>query len=144
MGKLDEFLQNDFIAEERIQEVEINGFPYPFVIKSITEGENKAIRNTCRKITFDKKTHQKDVEVDSDLYNNRLIIACCVEPNFKDAETQRSQGVVGAEKLLDKILDPGQYTDLLLAVQNILGFSDDINDLTEEAKNSSPVGETTL
>lgn len=144
MGKLDEFLQNDFIAEERIQEVEINGFPYPFVIKSITEGENKAIRNTCKKVTFDKKTHQKDTEVDSDLYNNRLIIACCVEPNFKDAETQKRQGVVGAEKLLDKILDPGQYTDLLLAVQSILGFTDDINDLTEEAKNSSPVEETTL
>lgn len=144
MGKLDEFLQNDFIAEEKTQEVEIKGFPYPFKIKSITEGENKAIRNTCKKVTFDKKTHQKDTEVDSDLYNNRLIIACCVEPNFKDAETQKRQGVVGAEKLLDKILDPGQYTDLLLAVQSILGFTDDINDLTEEAKNSSPVEETTL
>ena len=144
MGKLDEFLQNDFIAEEKTQEVEIKGFPYPFKIKSITEGENKEIRNTCKKVTFDKKTHQKDTEVDSDLYNNRLIIACCVEPNFKDAETQKRQGVVGAEKLLDKILDPGQYTDLLLAVQSILGFSDDINDLTEEAKNSSPVEETTL
>ena len=42
---------------------------------------------------------------------------------------------MGAEDLIDKILNPGQYTDLLLAIQEINGFTADINELKEEAKN---------
>lgn len=72
MGKLQEFLMQ---SEERAQvteEVAISGFPVPFTVKSITEGENKALRKTCQKVNFDKKTHQKTTETDMDLYNNRL------------------------------------------------------------------------
>lgn len=68
-------------------------------------------------------------------YNSRLVAACCVEPNFKDAALQEKYGVRGAEDLINRLLNPGQYTDLLLAIQEINGFSDDINDLREEAKN---------
>lgn len=135
MGKLQEFLMEQEVEPTTTAEVEIKPFPFPFVIRSITEGENKAIRRSCQKITFDKKTHQKQTEVDKDLYNNRLIIACCVDPNFKDAELQSKYGVMGAEDLIDKILNPGQYTDLLLAIQEINGFTADINELKEEAKN---------
>ncbi len=69
------------------------------------------------------------------MYNNRLVIACCVDPNFKDAELQKKYGVVGAEALADKILNPGQFTELLLAIQDLNGFSDDINEMVDEAKN---------
>jgi len=135
MGKLQEFLMEQQVEPTTTAEVEIKPFPFPFVIRSITEGENKAIRRSCQKVIFDKKTHQKQIEIDRDLYNNRLIIACCVDPNFKDAELQAKYGVMGAEDLIDKILNPGQYTDLLLAIQEINGFTEDINELKEEAKN---------
>ena len=85
MGKLQEFLMSNQDDIQATAEVTVSGFPVPFTIKSITEGENKAIRKSCQKITFDKKTHQKTTETDQDLYNNRLVIACCVDPNFKDA-----------------------------------------------------------
>lgn len=116
-------------------EVAITPFPFPFVVRSITESENKVIRKSCQKITFDKKTRQKQTETDTDLYNSRLVVACCVEPNFKDAALQEKHGVRGAEDLIDKLLKPGQYTDLLLAVQEINGFTDDVNELRDEAKN---------
>ena len=135
MGKLQEFLMQ---SEERAQvteEVAISGFPVPFTVKSITEGENKALRKTCQKVNFDKKTHQKTTETDMDLYNNRLVIACTVDPNFKDADLQAKYGVMGAEALIDVLLKPGQFIDLLLGVQEINGFTDDVNDLREEAKN---------
>ena len=106
MGKLQEFLMQ---SEERAQvtaEVAISGFPVPFTVKSITEGENKALRKTCQKVNFDKKTHQKTTETDMDLYNNRLVIACCVDPNFKDADLQAKYGVMGAEALIDVLLKP--------------------------------------
>ena len=135
MGKLQEFLMQ---SEERAQvtaEVAISGFPVPFTVKSITEGENKALRKTCQKVNFDKKTHQKTTETDMDLYNNRLVIACCVDPNFKDADLQAKSGGMGAEALIDVLLKPGQFVDLLVAIQDVNGFTDDVNDLREEAKN---------
>jgi hypothetical protein len=135
MGKLQEFLLEQESETTVETTVEIKPFPFPFVIRSITEGENKAIRKSCQKTIYDKKTRQKQTEIDTDLYNNRLVIACCVEPNFKDAELQAKYGVIGAEDLIDKILNPGQYTDLLLAIQEINGFTDDVNELREEAKN---------
>lgn len=135
MGKLQEFLMSNQDDIQATAEVAVSGFPVPFTIKSITEGENKAIRKSCQKITFDKKTHQKTTETDQDLYNNRLVIACCVDPNFKDAELQAKFGVMGAESLIDVLLKPGQFVDLLLGVQEVNGFSDDVNDLREEAKN---------
>ena len=134
MGKLQEFLMGQEIGEVT-DGVTIAPFPFPFIIRSISEAENKAIRKTCQKIEFDKKTRQKRIDTDTDLYNSRLVVACCVEPNFKDAALQEKYGVRGAEDLIDKILKPGQYTDLLIAVQEINGFTDDINDLRDEAKN---------
>ena len=134
MGKLQEFLMEQDIGTTQT-EVQIAPFPFPFVVKSITEAENKAIRKTCQKISFDKKTRQKQIETDTDLYNSRLVVACCVEPNFKDAALQEKYGVRGAEDLIDRLLKPGQYTDLLIAVQEINGFADDVNDLRDEAKN---------
>ncbi len=134
MGKLQEFLMGAELGEVRTK-VTIAPFPFPFEIRSITEAENKTIRKTCQKVEFDKKTRRKTTETDVDLYNSRLVAACCIEPNFKDAALQEKYGVRGAEDLINLILNPGQYTDLLLAVQEINGFSDDVNDLREEAKN---------
>ena len=53
----------------------------------------------------------------------------------KDAELQAHHGVRGAESLIDVLLKPGQFLDLLMAIQDINGFSDDINEQKEEAKN---------
>ena len=97
MGKLQDFLMEQDVAAQAQVEVAIAPFPFPFVVKSITEAENKAIRKTCQKISFDKKTRQKQTETDTDLYNTRLVAACCVEPNFKDAALQEKYGVRGVQ-----------------------------------------------
>lgn len=135
MSKLMEFLMSDDAGKEVQTTVDIAGFPEPFTIKSITEAQNKELRKSCQTTVFNKKTHQKEVETDNDLYNCRLIAACCVDPNFKDAELQARHGVMGAEKLIDRILKPGQFLDLLMAIQDVNGFSEDINIKREEAKN---------
>lgn len=136
MGKLQEFLMSKKDETPVQTEVKVAGLPFPFVIHSITEAENKEIRKSCQKTTFDKKTHKRETETDNDLYNTRLVIACCSDPNFKDAEFQKAKGVVGAEALVNKVLTPGQFVDLLLGVQEVNDFTaDDINDLRDEAKN---------
>ncbi|MFV0351230.1 MAG: phage tail assembly chaperone [Oscillospiraceae bacterium] len=142
MGKLEDFLLAQKIEAQVETEVVVStrfvdkgGAPLPFRIRSITEAENKAIRKECQKTTFNKKTRQKDVETDTDLFLNRLVLACTVEPNFKNAELQKHYGVMGAEALINAMLLPGEYTELLQAVQEINGFDLDVNSLVEEAKN---------
>ncbi len=135
MGKLQEFLMANEVNKEETVEVQVSQLPAPFTIRAISEKENKAIRKSCQKTTIDKKTRQKQTETDTDLYSNRLVVACCVDPNFKDAELQAKYGVRGAEDLIDVLLKPGQFTELLMAVQEINGFADDVNELRDEAKN---------
>lgn len=135
MSKLMDFLMSDGAGKEVQTTVNISGFPEPFIIRSITEAQNKEIRKSCQTTTFNKKTHQKEVETNNDLYNCRLIATCCLDPNFKDAELQAHHGVRGAESLIDVLLKPGQFLDLLMAIQDINGFSDDINEQKEAAKN---------
>ena len=135
MGKLQDFLMNEYDAAPVQTEVNIKGFPFPFIVRSINQEQNKIIEASCRKVSFNKKTHQKEVETDQALYSTRLIAECTVEPNFKDAELQKRFGVIGAEALIEKIFVSGGYADLLRAVSEINGFGTDINDLVEQAKN---------
>lgn len=135
MGRLQDFLLHEYEYERVEKEVAMAPFPFPFVVQSITEGEHKEIRKSCQTVSFDKKTHQRQTDTNTDQYSNRLVVACCVEPNFKDSALQEKYGVRGAEALIDKLLDPGQFTNLLTAIQEVNHFDNDINDLKEEAKN---------
>ena len=143
MGKLQDFLLNN--KPQAAGEIEVvvskrfldkDGAPIPFKIRAISEAENKKIRNSCQRTTINKKTHQKETETDTNAYMNKIVIESTVDPNFKDASLQEKMGVMGAEALLDTLLLPGEYAELLAAVQEVNGFNDDFDDLRAEAKNS--------
>lgn len=135
MGKLTEFLTANKVDSNITTEVEIKPFPFPFVVKSITEAENKLIRKSCQTAEYNKKTHQKELQTDTQTYLTKLVVACTVDPCFKDAELQAAYDVVGAEALVEKLLTPGQYAALLQAVNDINSFDNDMEELVEEAKN---------
>ena len=134
MGKIQDFLSKREISSET-REVNVTGIPFPFVIRAIGQEENKVIKKTCTKTYTDKKSGQRITETDVDAYNNKLIAACCVEPNFKDAAWQADNGVMGEEALIEKVLKPGEFLELVIAIQSICGFDADINDEIEAAKN---------
>lgn len=135
MGKLQEFLTKNIVDANVTAEVNIKPFPHPFVIKSITQAENSQIRKSCTVTELNRKTHQKESVTDTQAYLNKLIVACTVDPCFKDADLQSAYGVMGAEALLEKILTPGQYAELLQAVNDINCFDNDMQELVDEAKN---------
>lgn len=135
MGKLQEFLTQNIVGANVTAEINIKPFPHPFVIKSITQAENAQIRKACTVTEINRKTHQKESVTDTQAYLNKLIVACTVDPCFKDADLQSAYGVVGAEALLEKILTPGQYAELLQAVNDINCFDTDMQELVDEAKN---------
>ena len=135
MGQLQDFLTKNKVENTVTTEVIIKPFPFPFVVKTITEAENKLIRKSCQTMEYNKKTHQKELQTDTTAYLTKLVVACTVDPCFKDAALQEAYGVVGAEALVEKLLTPGQYAALLQAVNDINSFDNDMEALVEEAKN---------
>ncbi|MNW45934.1 Phage XkdN-like protein [compost metagenome] len=107
--------------------------PIPWKLRSMTEEENEAIRKSAQRKVKEKGVVTTDIN--SEEYLARLVVSSVVFPDLKDAELQKSYGVLGADKLLRKMLLPGEYAGLLQKVQNINGFDKDINDLVDEVKN---------
>lgn len=107
-----------------------DGKPVPFVIRPITQEENKQlIKKYSRK-------DKKGVETfDRAEYVSELTANAVVFPDLTNAELQKAYGVLGASALLQKMLYVGEYAELAQAVQELSGLDSDINEDIEEAKN---------
>jgi hypothetical protein len=106
-------------------------------IKAITTGENEALmRESTIKVPVTGKRGQYTSEVDGNKYNAKLMAACTVYPNLNDEELQKSYAVMGAEALIKAMLLPGESVKLLEEITKINKFGEDINELTNEVKNS--------
>jgi hypothetical protein len=103
-------------------------------LQAITEEENEMLRKSATKKSRGNGG-QTVVETDQNEYVSKLAVASVVFPNLKDAELQKSYGVLGAENLIRKMLLSGEYGNLLLKVQQLNGYDVGVNDLVEEAKN---------
>lgn len=120
----------EVVVSERFKE---KGKPIPWKLRSMTEGENEAIRKSAQRKVKDKGV--VTTETNTDEYLAKLAVASVVYPDLKDAELQKSYGVVGADQLIKRMLLPGEYATLIQKVQEINGFDKDINELSEEVKN---------
>lgn len=120
----------EFVVSERFKGED--GKPIPWKIRALTESENAEIRKSSTKRV--KVKGQYVPELDHEEYVAKLIAASVVFPDLKNAELQKSYGVLGAEKLLRKMLLSGEYGKLAQKVQEINGF-EDVNELADEVKN---------
>jgi uncharacterized protein YbcV (DUF1398 family) len=117
----------EVIVSNRFQE---DGKPVPFVIRPITQEENKQL---IKKHT--KKDKKGNDTFDRAEYISELTANAVVFPDLTNAELQKAYGVLGASSLLQKMLYVGEYAELAQAVQNLSGLDDDINNNIEQAKN---------
>lgn len=133
MGSIKDFLID--ASNEETQEVKLKRFPSPFVIKSITEEENDALKRQYT-VKVRAKNGAKVPDMDTNKYMIALILSCIVEPDLKNADLQAFYNTTGsAGDTLKKMLKPGEYTTLFQAIQDINGFdSDEMDDLVDEAK----------
>lgn len=111
------------------------GNPIPWELRAIDEELNESLRKSCTKQERDKKTRNITEKTDHQLYLTKLIVECVVFPNLKDAQLQESYGVLGAERLIKKMLTSGEYSELLEKVLEVNGFDKDMDELVVEAKN---------
>ena len=109
--------------------------PIDWEIKVLSSDEDEALRNACKKKEIIPGTRQTTVTLDQDKYAGALICECVVYPNLNSAQLQESYGVVGAEALVKKMLTPGEYTDLYMAVSQANGFQVGMEEKIKQAKN---------
>ncbi len=134
MSSLNAFLHpikvenKEVVVSARFQE---DGKPVPFIIRPVTQEENEEIMRKYRK--KDKKTNNDSF--DQIGYSHELTAAAVVYPNLEDAELQKAYGVLGANKLLKKMLFIGEFATLAEEVRDLSGLEEETNDDVEEAKN---------
>lgn len=117
----------EVIVSNRFQE---DGKPVPFVIRTISEAENKDLMKKHTK--RDKKGNEN---FDRYEYIHELVAMAVVSPDLTNAELQGKYGL-GVSKCLSNLLNVGEFADLSSAVQELSGLDTDINDDIEDVKNA--------
>ena len=105
--------------------VDDDGKKVPFVVKSISSEENEAISRTC----------SKDGDLDSILYGNKVIVACMMEPDLRDAELCAYCGVMDPDMVPSRMFSVGEkqiISDAIFEINDIKKAQEKL----AEAKNS--------
>lgn len=105
---------------------------YKFKIRTLTDREYEDARTQATTLPKKKKDN---VKFNNSLFNEKVILAGTIYPNFKDAESIKAVGCMTPEDYLHKVLLPGEISDLANAITKLSGFDNDMEDLIENAKN---------
>ncbi|MDF2907476.1 MAG: XkdN-like protein [Herbinix sp.] len=116
----------EVVVSDRFKE---NGKPVPFIIRPISETENKDLMKKHTKENKKGKEHFDRYE-----YIHELVASAVVFPDLTSAELQEVYGL-GTVKCLSNMLNVGEFAVLSEAVTELSGLDTDINDKIEEAKN---------
>lgn len=131
---VDDFLKENVEQVENVK-VKFNRFKTPFEIKPLTNSEMEALRKQCTRVAKDRRTQQTQKTVDQDKLSDAMVSAAVVVPDLNSDKLQQNYGTiadpVGTAKAM---LLAGEYTDLLMAIQDASGFETSIEDDVDEAK----------
>lgn len=122
----------EFAVSERFKDKE--GKPVKWKLRSISEDENQELRKSATKRVKGKGGAYTS-ETDTNEYLAKMVVASVSYPDLKNAELQKSYGVMGAEKLVRVMLLPGEFGNLMERITEMNGFDSDINEMVEDVKN---------
>lgn len=118
-------ISNRFLDEDK---------PIQWELQAVTEEENQKLKNLCTVKILGKG--KQVTQFDSNRYTKLLVAASVVYPDLKDAELQKSYGILGVEALLGALLTAGEFANLSLAAQELSGFDAELEEEKKEIKNS--------
>lgn len=108
-----------------------DGKPMEWEVRAIKSKEADEIREQCTTV------NGKKAVVDSAKFNRMVAAKCTVFPNLNDKGLQDSYGVLGAEELIQELLDnDGEYQRYCKKVLQLSGYAKSDLELIDEAKNS--------
>lgn len=138
MSKLDWFLnpseketEKEIVVSERFKDDK--GKPATIKLKAITQADNNVIMRRCT-IKEKGRNGVNTDRLDTQKYTAELILACIIEPNFRDPKFVESMGVASPSEALTRLFNVGEYSKISQAVLELMGLSNN-EDLVEEAKN---------
>lgn len=109
-----------------------NGNIVPFTIKNITQEENTALNKKCKRIETVKGMRMESF--DSVKYTNMLVVACTVQPDFREADICEAYHTMDPLDVPSRMLTAGEFTKLTQEIMDLNDF-DDADALEDEAKN---------
>lgn len=113
-----------------------NGNPIPWKFGAIDGDLDTANRKaSTKRMPVPGKKGMYMPETDYELYSLKNAVSTIRFPDLSNADLQKSYGVMGAEALLQKMLLPGELTEVKKIAQSVNGFDVGMDDLVEEAKN---------
>lgn len=143
MGELTRFFkqnkkkkENIFIPATRTI-CDESGSPVMWEIKAISTAEDNELRDECTiEVPITGKPGAFRPRFQSYKYIKKVAARCIVYPNLNDKELQNSYGVMGAEELIEQLLDdPGEYNAFMNKIQEYNGFTETLQEKVETAKN---------
>ena len=114
-----------------------NGKPLEWEFKQISSKENEALRDSCTvEVQVKGKPNLYRPKVNTAAYLAKMIVASTVYPDLYDKELQDSYNVMTPEELLYALVDNArEYQELTVWMQKYQGFTKNLDDKVEEAKN---------
>lgn len=122
-GKSVKGIEKKIIVGDRFKDDE--GRDMPFTIKALTIEQLDNYRENAR----------GERSFNSGKFNAAVVIAGCIYPNFKDAESIKARNCHTPEEYLRDVLLPGEVDIISLEIQKLCGYNISVNELIEEAKN---------
>mgnify|MGYP002797845294 FL=1 len=125
----------EYVATNRIKDPK-TGKPVPWKLQPVDTETMTRLRKECsRQVPVPGKRGMYTRETDSEKFVKMLTAKTVVFPDLNNAQLQDSWGVMGAENLLNRMLIPGEYDDLVMKVQEVNGYDKDMDELVDQAKN---------
>lgn len=121
-------LTEEVVVSDRFKDAD--GNVLKFKIKAMTNPEFDELRKRSTEIKKNRK-----VEFDVSKFNCGVVINHTIEPSFKDAESIKKLGCATPEEYLNKVLLAGEIATLAEHIQRISGFTTEMSELVDEAKN---------
>lgn len=104
---------------------------HPFKIRALTAGEYREARRRAV-----NPQAQGAERIDSLDLAKQVVISGCIEPDFRNGEFLEQAGCRIPGDAIDKLLLAGEVTKLSNKIMDASGFSEDIENARDEAKNS--------
>lgn len=131
MSKFEAFFKKNKKEVEQF-EVKLESFEAPFVLRVISGQEHKQIqKEATKRVKFGRNEKS---EMDSQLYNEKLVMASIVSPDLSDQGLQDAYSVHGETELYNIMLN---WAEQILLVEQILdksGFNQTLDDKVDQAK----------
>jgi len=114
-----------------------NGDALMWEIRGLTTKEDEKIRDSCTsEVPITGKPGMYRNKIRTSEYIGKLIVASVVFPDLYNAELQDDYDVKTPEDLVKELIDdPGEYSALMLFIQQFNGFNVTLQEEIDEIKN---------